>query len=844
MFSDLRYAFRSLAKSPGFTVVAIVTLAVAIGVNTAIFSLVNGLLLRSAIPNKPAEVVNIFTARKATSRDYRQFSHAEFTALREANPIFSDIAAFNFTLAGIGRDEAMRRSFVFSVSQNFFSLIGVQPAAGRFFNSAESQPNANISVAVAGYPLWQRMGKRPDFVGSTIYVNGQPFTIIGVTPRGFTGVNLMLAPDVWLPLGVYSQLTNLIADNGPSNDLVRPTNYALNLMGRLNPGVDLQSAEPQLPMLVRRLDALQAPETATAGARELQIQKPSALSLSTEPQNDYAVTPLAWLVLCMAAVVLLIACLNLVNMLLARGTARTKEIAIRLSLGAPRWRIIRQLLAEGLLLALGGGALGLLLAQWSNDLLTGSLNSAFRAMNFSIALELRPDATVLGATLLFCLLATLIFSLGPALKSVRIDLVHDLKQQAGESATSGRWNKFFSARHCLVMAQISLSLVLLFCGGLFFRGALNAASLNLGFNPAGRVVAEIDYALTRAPETLARQKMSALLTRVQEQPGVRSGALATILPYGSFNNSQAIAPAEAATSTGTNTQKPGIDGVFSAITSDYFEAIGVPLLFGRKFTTAEVENRQAPSVAIIDARMATMLFPNGDALGRRIRYTSGTRTEMEIVGIVSNHRQRPRVGDMKPRLYVPLAQNYSPNVSVVVRFATDNAQATASDMAELRKTLRAADPDLPVLRLALFTDLIDGHIELWVARLGAVMFGAFGGIALLLAVVGVYGVKAYAVAQRTREIGIHMALGAMPRNVFALIMKQGVLQVAFALVTGVILSLLIGKALSSFLVGVSPGDPIVLGTVIAILASAALLACYLPARRATKVNPIEALRAE
>lgn len=848
MLSDLRFAFRSLVRSPGFTAVAVVTLAIAIGVNTAIFSLVNSLMLRPIVPYKPAEVVNIFTARKEANRDYRLFSYAEFAALRETNPVFNDVAAFTFSLAGIGRDEAMRRSFVFFVSDNFFPLAGVRPAAGRFFSAAESQPNANIPVAVACYAYWQRMGGRPDFIGSTVHVNGQLFTIIGVTPRGYTGVNAMISPEIWLPLGIFSAFSNTLENNGPANDLLRSTNYALYLTGRFNPGVDLQSAGPLLPTLASRLDVLQPSETATTGRRELKLQTPSRFSVGTAPANDDPVTSLAALLFFMAGIVLLIGSLNLANMLLARGTGRAKEIAIRLSLGASRWRVIRQLLVEGFLLALLGGAFGLLLAQWSNDLLAGSLNSAFRAMNFSVAIELNSDVTEIGATVAFCIGATLIFSLGPALKSVRSDLVHDMKHQAGSPASYGRWNRFFSLRHCLIMAQISLSLVLLFSGGLFFRGALNASGLDLGFDPNGCAVAELDYSLAHTPEATARQTISSLLNLVQQQPGVRAAAYSTLIPYGSSINGKDVVPAESAPTTGTTDKQPKVNGIFSGITADYFEALGVHLLQGRKFTPVEVENRNASDVVIIDAAMAKLLFPGSNALGKYIRYTSAptgkSPTEMEIVGIVSNHRQQPRAGDPRPHLYVPLAKGYSPNAYVTVRFATDDSKSTATAITELRKTFRSFDPDLPVLRLVPFADLINGNIQLWVIKLGAVIFGIFGGIALLLAVVGVYGVKAYAVSQRTHEIGIRMALGALPRNVFSLIMKQGALQITVAMSAGIILSLLIGKVLSSRLFNVSPSDPVVLGSAITFLAASALLACYLPARRATQVDPAEALRSE
>jgi predicted permease len=847
---DLRFAFRTLAKSPGFTAVAIATLAIAIGVNSAIFSLVDGLMLRPMIPYKPAEVVNLFTARKDANRDYRSFSYAEFTALREANPVFRDVAALSFTLVGMGRDETMHRSFVFFVSENFFSLLGVRPAAGRFFNAAESQPNANTPVVIASYALWQRQGSRPDFVGSTIQVNGQALTVIGVTPRGFSGVNAVLAPDLWLPFGVYSLFSNPLTNDSPNNDLARPTTYALNLMGRLNPGVDLKSAVPLLPPLAKRLDAARPPEAAAGSGRELQIQPPSRFNLSSAPSpEESSVTVGAMLLLGMAGVVLLIACLNLANMFLARGTARAKEIAIRLSLGAPRWRIVRQLLIEGLLLALAGGMLGLLVALWSDDLLTEALNNKFRALNFGLAFELQPGASVLGATFLFCVLATLVFSLGPALKSVRTDLVRDLKQQAGDSSAGGHWNRFFSARHCLVMAQVCLSLVLLFTGGLFFHSAVNASRLNLGFNPAGSAVAELDFSLTRLPETVVRQKLAVILAKVQELPGVHAAALATQLPYTNIDNARRIAPAETSSdATKPDAKPPGFDAIFCATTPDFFDVIGVHLIQGRTFTSIEAENRQAPAVAIVDARMAKLLFPNGDVLGRRIRYVSppkdGAPVEMEIVGIVSDHRQQLRMGEADPRLYVPFAQGYSPDVFVTVRFATDNPEGVAASTAGLRKSLRALDPDLPVLRLIPFADLVEGNLDLWLVRSGAMMFGMFGGIALLLAVVGVYGVKAYAVARRTREIGIRMALGAMPGDVFALILKQGALQTAFALLIGTGLSLLVGTVLASALFGVSAADPIILGASIAILAGSALIACYLPARHATKVNPTVALRSE
>src|ERR1700674_636130 len=338
MIQDFRFAFRQLIKTPGFTVIAVLTLALAIGVNSAVFSLINGVVLRPIVRVRPAEVVNVFTARQNANRDYRQFSHAEYQVLRESTDVFSDVAAVNFALAGVGRDEGMRRSFAFLTSENFFSLMGVEPALGRFYNAAECRPNANIPVVVVSHGFWKRMGGRPDFVGSTLQVNGQAFTVIGVSPEGFSGISALIAPDVWLPLGVYSQLSSAFSDSTDLQDLALPKSYALNVVARLHSGLTIESAKSRLAVIAQRITAIQPPDS--GGARELQIQTPSRFSISTSPEDDGPVALIGALLMGMAGAVLLIARLNLANMLLARGTARAQEIAVRLALGASRWRIL------------------------------------------------------------------------------------------------------------------------------------------------------------------------------------------------------------------------------------------------------------------------------------------------------------------------------------------------------------------------------------------------------------------------------------------------------------------------------------------------------------------------
>src|ERR1700720_4049996 len=431
MIQDFKFAIRQLLKAPGFTSIAVLTLALAIGINSAIFALINGAVLRPVVPVRPQEVVNIFNCRQNANHDYRQFSHNEYRELRESGgDLFVDLAALEFAVAGIGRDREMRRSFAFLTSENYFSLMGVKPFRGRFYTAEEARPNANVPVVVASYGFWKRMGGRNDFVGSTLQINGQPYNVIGISPKGFSGASALVAPDIWVPLGIRSQLGSAFGDSETMHDITNPKNYAFNLAARMRPGLTVDMAKARLPVLAQRLNAIQ-PE-GSEGARELQIQNPSRFSMSTQPEDDGPITLIATLLMFMAGAVLLIACLNLANMLLARGTARSKEIAVRLPVGASRWQIVRQLLCEGFLLAVCGGVIGLILSAWCNDALLQQLHGLLASVNFSFVVKLRPDATVLAITLLFCLIATMLFSLGPALKATKADLVKDLKEQVGE----------------------------------------------------------------------------------------------------------------------------------------------------------------------------------------------------------------------------------------------------------------------------------------------------------------------------------------------------------------------------------------------------------------------------
>src|SRR6059058_5803217 len=698
MMQDFRFAVRQLLKTPGFTSVAVLTLALAIGVNSAIFALINGVVLKPVVPLRPAEVVNVFTARQNASHDYRQFSHNEYRELREnGGAVFVDVAALEFAVAGIGRDHEIRRSFAFLTSENYFPMMDVQAFRGRFYNAEECKPNANMPVLVSSYGFWKRNGGRDDFVGSTLHINGQPYTVVGIAPDGFSGASALIAPDIWLPLGIRSQLGSAFGDSETTHDLLDPKNYTFNLVARMRSGLTIDAAKARLPVLAQRINAIQP--DGSEGSRELQIQTPARFGLSTQPEDDGPLTLVATLLMAMAGAVLLIACLNLANMLLARGTSRSKEIAVRLAVGASRWQIVRQLLCEGFLLAVCGGAVGLVISAWCNDLLLQQFRTLLASINFSFVVKLRPDATVLAATFLFCLLATMLFSLGPAIKATKADLVKDLKEQVGEPARIGRLSRFFAPRHISVMAQIALSLMLLFAAGLFFRGALKAAGLNPGFVAAGDLISEFDFSLIKKEPADSRRLIFAMVERARELPGVRAAAVGTMLPYADFTNTRRIIRAKDTMPNDPKAPDQSVNALYTAISTRYFDALGVKLLRGRDFTQTECENKDSRRVAIIDEEMATKLFPNEDAIGQHVRYTQppkdGAPNDLEIIGVVSKHRHSIENDSIIRRLFLPLAQGYNGQIYFHVRVGMQDRRAVVAIMPTLRQPFREIEPNLP-----------------------------------------------------------------------------------------------------------------------------------------------------
>ena len=862
MIRDLKFAVRQLFKSPGFTVAAAIVLALGIGVNTAVFSLVNTLFFAPPAYAKPHEMVQLFSQDKKDPKKFRGFSYPTYLDIREQNTVFSGVMGFNIAFIGLGQKGDTRRAFSAVVTSNYFSVLGVPLARGRAFLPEEETPGHNAPVAIVSYRYWHKHDLDPSVLGSQLLINGRSFTIVGIAPKGFVGTMQILSPEVWLPMSVYDQVANdFESDNKTTISDRKGTD--VRIMGRLKPGTTGAAAKPALEGLAANLEKAYPVEQKD---QTFLIAPVSRNSLSNDPTHDGGIKVIAPLLLGMAVVVLLVACLNLANMLLARGTARRKEIAIRLALGGSRWRIVRQLLIEGFALAMLGGVGGLILGLWSSDLLVGSMRSL---MPLDIVWLTGPSPAILAATFGFCLLGTLMFALGPALKISRSAVVTDLKEHAGEDVVRRRWK--FLPRNPLVVVQIAFSLALITAAALFIRGAGKAASVDTGLKPGASYILEVDASLAGYEPKRAQELYRNLNERLAALPGVEHASISSVVPFGMFELSRKIQRAglQVAADAKPATAAEGLafEVPWNSVGADYFSTVGLSVVRGRVFTEAEA-TQPGPKVAIIDDVLAKKLWPDGDALGQRIQYANlnapsaqdGGRAHfgssanlseaekqeetIEIIGIVPATRHALFEKEASGGIYLPFARGFQSDISFFVRFRSlaPGNEAGRADL--IRRSVREVDPSLPILSLRTFAQHLDSNLDLWLVRAGAALFSIFGGLALGLAVVGLYGVKAYSVARRTREIGIRMALGAKPAAVLRLIMLEGSIMLLSGIALGLLLAVGTGKILSGMLYDVGAFDPIAFTAAPILLAAAALVATWLPARRAAALNPLEALRYE
>jgi predicted permease len=811
LVADTRFAWRTLRHSPGFALTAIVTLALGIGVNIGMFSLINGLLLRPLYPGA-GEVVTVHTRRPMPPGGLRAFSYPNYRDLQEATgDIFANIAASSTVFVGLDAGDGPRRALASAVTADYFGVFGMPLAHGRPFTVEEERPGARIRVAIISHALWEQLGADPGMFGRLVRIDGEQVTVVGVAPEGFAGTSIP-GPEVWLPLGTHGT-------NG------------LGVVARLRPGVTFETAEAALAPVSRRLE--QASPATNAG-HSLAMSRPSTRLMFMPGADTATFAGLALLLMLMPAIVLLVTCLNLANLLLARGHMRRQELAIRSSLGGGRSRLIRQLLTEGLLLALAGGAVGLWLSTWTTRTLLASVRPV---LPIAVSLpDVSLDWRVLLGTMAFCLVATLFFGAGPALALTGRGATLDLRRHSGASGGRPGGVRIGNA---LVIGQIALSLLLVASGGLLLMSVTRAATAEPGFRLDGGVIVQVDPALAGYDEARGRQAHLALIDRLRQVPGVDAVTIGSRPPFASSGASRTVAPAGAADAR-------AVGAVFSAVGRDYARVLGLPQLSGRDFSDAEMAPGAGARVAIIDDVLAEALWPGEDALGRLIQFRDAegpdARPPILVVGVIPAVKHSLGNPRPYPHVYVPLGQHYESAMTLQLRVA--DVEDERAMLGTIARVVRDVDERLPVLSVATWRDHLAADFDVRILRAGAGVFSAFGAIALLLAVLGVYGVKSYVVSRRTREFGIRIAIGAQPRVLLWQVLREGGRTTTIGIGIGLLLALGAGQVIQGLLYGVNGIEPVVLVAAPLILLAASLLASVVPALRATRVDPTLALRSE
>ena len=806
ILQDIRYGLRMIAKAPGFTLLATLALALGICANTTIFSFINGLILRPLTGVKdPDRLVAVYTADYSSGL-YGGSSYPDYLDFRDQADVFENLAAFDQTVLNATSESDAERLRGFIVTGNYFDVLGVRAQLGRTLQPSDDQPLVVISDS-----LWQRrFSADPTVVGRTLRLNDKLYTIIGVAEPSFRGLRLGSPPEFWLPV------------TGDIKETARD-NRGIQLIGRLKPGVTVAQAQTQLTTIAARL-AQAYPDTNVGTLDRPNEPKPVTVVRESRigPDAQVAIKRVSLLLFAVVGLVLLIACANVANLLLARASVRRREIAVRLALGASRGRLIRQLLTESLLLALLGGVAGLLATQWTVRLLP-----QFFPANDASGLDLSVDWRVLLFTLGVSLLTGLLFGLAPALQATRLNLLPALK---AESAGYGQRRRRIALRDVLVIAQLAMSLVLLVSAGLFVRSLRQALTFDPGFATENLLAASME---TRGGARLNKQQSQEFyqqaLERAGSLPGVQSVTLSMIVPlsgggYRRMTTLEGYQP-KPNEDTELNTNTIGLN---------YFNTMGIPIVAGRDFNAQDREG--SPLVVIVNEELARRYY-GGNAVGKRLQIGSNVPSR-EIVGVARTARYRNLREEPLPFIYIPMAQEYQSGMTLLVRTKVDPEELVGA----LHKEMRALNKDVPLFGVATMSERIGGQLA--ADRTVAVLLSIFGGGALLLAAIGIYGVMGYAVAQRTHEIGVRIALGAEHRDILRLIVGQGMVLIAIGAGIGLALALAATQVLKSLLFGISATDPLTFASVIVVLVGVALLACYLPARRATKVDPLEALRYE
>jgi predicted permease len=816
---DIQYGMRTLGKNPGFAVIGIVTLALGMAVNTTIFSVVNGMLLRP-MPVPHAEQLTVLALQEAGDKTLQNFSYPDFLDLRSQTEGFSDLFAYRVSLTGLTADGKGDHCVVGRVTNNYFSALGITPAAGRLILPTEGLTPGADPVMVLGYSYWQkRFAGDKSVVGKRVEVNGHAMTIVGVTPKRFYGTFSIVNMDAYVPLSITINewLGTPVQDTWTHRDL-----RSLTLMGRLKPDVSLRQARASLNVVAQRI-AAQHPDT----DKGISVQVYPERLARPHPDNDNTLPAAAAAFMILAALVLFVACFNIANVLLVRATVRQREMAIRSALGADRGRLVRQCLTESLLLAVFGGGAGLVLASWAANF----LSSLPLGTDLPARFDFQPDGRVYLFALSAVLLTGAIVGIIPALRAARTD-VNSVLHEGGRGTSDGPRRQI--ARNALVVAQVAGSLVLMIVAGLFVRSLGKAQNIYLGFDPDQILNLSVDVAEIGYKEARGRVFYREVANRIRALPGVESVAEAFTVPLGWVSAADRVFIPEHPLEAG----KLPPDVEYNMVTTGYFETLRIPLQHGRFFTEADGEKAQA--VAVINQTMAKKFWPDQDPIGKRLRIKDATGPLLEVVGVVQDGKYQGVTEDSQPFFYLPAEQSYEPFRTIHVRTSVPPESLALQIEAQIRELA----PNLPITEVQTMRQSLQGVNGFLLFRFGAQLTSTLGLLGLILALVGIYSVVSYAAAQRTQEIGIRMALGAGSGDILKMVLRQGVGVVGVGLALGLALAFAGTRVLADLFVGVKPADPLTFTAVAILLSGVALLACWIPAQRATRVDPLVALRYE
>lgn len=805
---DVRYGIRQILNSPGFTVAAVVCIALGIGANTATFSFANSMLMYDPPVREPERLVRLFI-HWTSGLEFGSWSWPDFADFRARNDVFEGMVAESARPVSLSVEGRNERAWAMVVSGNYFSEMGVDPAMGRGFNPDEYATPGTHPVVVLSHRLWQtRFGSDPDVLGREIIINTHPFTVIGVTQEGFNGTNVGFAPDFWVPFMMTETIT-------PSfNELEARGSHSIQFVtGRLKPGVTIEQAHESLNAFMAQLIE-EYPESNTGKTIDVYPESEAGL----HPMVRGAFVAFIGVMFLVVGLILLLACANVAGLLLARSAARSREIGIRLSLGASRLRLVRQLLTESTLLALLAGGVGLLLSYWLIRLVATFEPPTDFPMDWRIGLDAQVLLFTFGATVI----TGVVFGLMPALQSSRQDLVESLKE--GSYASSGRASFL---RRALVVCQVALSLTLLIGAALAIRSLQSVGDIDLGFEPEGLAVASIDLDLQRYDEARGREFLRALRERLQASPGVSAVGFGQYIPLNLMSSSSGVIPEGYEVPEGSD--RPIVER--NVVDVGYFEAMEIPILRGRAF--AETDDQDAPPGMIVNETFIERFWPGQEPVGKQVRLGS---TDYEVIGVAKDGKYFSVGEDPRPYFYRSLHRSYRGDIFIHVRTA---GNPTAM-LETIRREVEALDSTLPVSDLKTMEDSLG--IAYLPARLAANVVTGFAALALVLAAIGLYAVIAYSVNQGVREIGIRMALGAKGGDVLGLVLRQGMVLTAVGLVLGLFAGWGLAQVMSAVLYGISPTDAVAIASASAILAGVAFLASFLPARRATRVDPMVALR--